>query len=49
MTTFTCKECGEPVIVEEDGTKTRTCEHKDAVILANLVSSVFGMAKLENS
>jgi hypothetical protein len=46
-TTYKCKECGEVVQVNEDGTVTRFCEHSEAVIVADLKAHATGQASVK--
>jgi len=46
MTKFTCAECGKRVIVLEDGTKLRKCEHKEAAVIANLTATLYSRGTL---
>lgn len=41
MPTFTCSACGKPVLVLEDGSKVKKCDHKDAPIHANLTATLY--------
>lgn len=48
-TTYACKECGAPVIVLQVGEATqvkRTCDHKDAPIIASLRAVATGESKV---
>jgi len=38
---YVCGECGAPVIVF-NGKVFRTCEHADAIVVANLSAVVYG-------
>ena len=41
MDLYTCSVCGKPASIDE-GIITRTCEHSDAAVTANLVATVYG-------
>ena len=45
MTTFECKECGA-IVAQVNGELIRTCEHKDAPIVANLTAHATGESKV---
>ena len=50
MTTYECAECGKPVECKDGETEvifTRSCEHTEAAILANMTATVYGEGKAE--
>lgn len=50
MMTYTCGECGAPVNchqVDGEVVFTRTCEHKEAAVIAHLEATVYGESKVE--
>jgi hypothetical protein len=47
MPRFTCAECGKGVVVVEGGEVLRHCEHKDAVVHANLKAILYSHGELE--
>jgi uncharacterized Zn finger protein (UPF0148 family) len=45
-TGYKCKECGAPVVIA-DGKVIRSCNHKDAVVVASMTATATGEGKAE--
>lgn len=43
---YHCSECNAPVVVAEDGTITRSCEHEDAPVIAEAAATMAGSGGL---
>ena len=48
MTSYTCNACGQPVVVDKDGTITRKCEHVRAGITAFVSATCTGVGAVSN-
>lgn len=46
MTTYECKVCKGMVAQGKDGQLYRSCEHKDAPIIANIYATAYGESKV---
>lgn len=48
MTRYECKECGAMVAPGKNGLMHRSCEHKDAPIIANIQATASGVSKVNS-